>query len=505
MKNSRSKRQVIILDCCFSGAFADGLSAKDDGSVDIRSQLGNEGAAVLTSSSSIEYSFEQQGSDLSVYTRYLIEGIETGAADQNNDGCISIDELHEYAKRKVQETVPAMKPEIYAVKEGFKILLAKASIGDPKLRYRKDVEQFASRGEISEIARIGLEAKRVKLGLLPEEAAAIEAEVIQPYQLYKQNLQQYEQEFNKAAKRQFPFSSETRNDLKYLQQALGLRDSDVAPIEAKFTQTEVKNESNHNPLLELDANSSLRINPTPSQDLNAKLDAGLSNKPQQFAAFAEEQPQRQASSHLSQPAAKRDVWLVGLSLISTLTAVTGGFFWIQAQKPADDLPQPPINPLPPQVPNPAQPLKNPSLSISPKPSLPRQIDCKEQLEGKLGRYEGPGQVRAKTGTNGKDVLLPNGVSGVVTIIIDSGTETSCSLTAEVKETKDLKGSGVLSGQFNPQAGQQVNLTGKLSHEQEKKAWDVEMNIEFINENKIKGYSTWKPTSGGDTNIYLNRE
>ncbi|MEH1781676.1 MAG: hypothetical protein V7L26_21690 [Nostoc sp.] len=39
-----------------------------------------------------------------------------------------------------------MRPEIYAHSEGFKILLAKAPIGNPKLRYRKEVETYASRG-----------------------------------------------------------------------------------------------------------------------------------------------------------------------------------------------------------------------------------------------------------------------------------------------------------------------------------------------------------------------
>ena len=63
MERSRSKRQVVILDSCFSGAFAEGLSAKDDGTVNIREQLGGEGRAVLTSSSSTQYSFEQQESE----------------------------------------------------------------------------------------------------------------------------------------------------------------------------------------------------------------------------------------------------------------------------------------------------------------------------------------------------------------------------------------------------------------------------------------------------------
>ncbi len=102
MNNCRSKRQVVILDCCFSGAFAEGLLAKDDGFIDIKTQLGGEGRAVLTSSTSTQYSFEQQGTDLSIYTRYIIEGLENGEADLNNDGMISVDELHEYAKEKVR-------------------------------------------------------------------------------------------------------------------------------------------------------------------------------------------------------------------------------------------------------------------------------------------------------------------------------------------------------------------------------------------------------------------
>ena len=83
IKNCRSRRKVIILDCCFSGAFAEGMLAKDDGSVDVKDQLGSEGSAVLTSSSSTEYSFEQKDSELSVYTRYLVEGLDTGEADQD--------------------------------------------------------------------------------------------------------------------------------------------------------------------------------------------------------------------------------------------------------------------------------------------------------------------------------------------------------------------------------------------------------------------------------------
>ena len=231
MKNSRSKREVVILDCCFSGAFGKELSAKGDGFVDIKNQLGGEGRAVLTSSSSTQYSFELQGADTSTYTRYIVEGLKTGAADRDEDGSISVDELHEYAKSKVQEATPGMKPEIYAVKEGYKIQLAKAPIDDPKLKYRREVEYWVRDGEIDNIGRIALDKRQRDLGLQPDEAATIEADVLKPYQDYKENLQEYQKAFLQTIKGKFRVSDKTRAKLKRLQQVLGLRDEDTAKIE----------------------------------------------------------------------------------------------------------------------------------------------------------------------------------------------------------------------------------------------------------------------------------
>ena len=210
------------------------MRAKDDGSVDVQTQLGGEGRAVLTSSSSTQYSFEQQGSDLSIYTRFLVEGLQTGAADLNGDGVISIDELHEYASRKVQESAPAMKPKIYVVEEGFNIRLAKAPVGDPRLRYRKEVERFASRGEISDTARYTLHARQNQLGLSTAEAQEIEAQVLKPYQDYKQKLQQYEEAWAKARDRENPLTDYTRQELKRFQEVLGLENKDIESIRAKL-------------------------------------------------------------------------------------------------------------------------------------------------------------------------------------------------------------------------------------------------------------------------------
>jgi Caspase domain len=230
MSHARCNRQVVILDCCFSGAFAEGMTAKDDGVVDVQSQLGGEGRAVLTSSTSTQYSFEQQGAELSVYTRFIVEGIETGIADTDDDGFIAVDELHDYARKKVQATSPSMNPKIYAVEEGFRIFLAKAPTSDPRIIYRKDVERFASKGSISTIARNTLDERRKTLELLPEVAAAIEAEVMKPFQEYQAKLRRYEQVLAAELQQRQVLRNTTLSELRAFQEALGLRKEDADAI-----------------------------------------------------------------------------------------------------------------------------------------------------------------------------------------------------------------------------------------------------------------------------------
>ncbi|MDB9307345.1 SUMF1/EgtB/PvdO family nonheme iron enzyme [Aphanizomenon sp. CS-733/32] len=125
-KNCYSKRQVLILDACYSGAFASGWHTKSTGVDIIKKQLGAEGRVVLTSSGVTQTSFTQEGATLSLYTQYLVEGIETGAADTNNDGNIHVHELHDYAKSRVQAVKRNMTPDIILDKEGYNILLAYA-------------------------------------------------------------------------------------------------------------------------------------------------------------------------------------------------------------------------------------------------------------------------------------------------------------------------------------------------------------------------------------------
>ncbi len=98
----------------------------------------------------------------------------------------------------------------------------------------KQVERFANHGEISQIGRRILDDLQESLRIPSEEAKAIASEVLKPFQEYQQKLQRYEQVFREAIAQEYPFSEDTRQELQHYQEILGLRERDVAPIEARF-------------------------------------------------------------------------------------------------------------------------------------------------------------------------------------------------------------------------------------------------------------------------------
>ncbi|MEI6442338.1 MAG: substrate-binding domain-containing protein [Nostocales cyanobacterium ELA583] len=224
---SRSRRQVIILDCCFSGAFSPDTRGEDDVSLNFQQvQLGGEGRAVLTSSTSTQYSFE------SVYTQYLVQGIETGEADENHDGFISVNELHQYVQRKVQEGKHEMKPQIQAViKEGFNIVLTKAPIHNREDLYKEIVKSWIrDDGQISSAGRKALFEQQQRLEIEPDKAAAIEEEVLKPYKDYLRRLDLYKEEYRRIIQENTLISDINNDELKRLQNALKLSNEDVEKI-----------------------------------------------------------------------------------------------------------------------------------------------------------------------------------------------------------------------------------------------------------------------------------
>ncbi|UKO96519.1 SUMF1/EgtB/PvdO family nonheme iron enzyme [Nostoc sp. UHCC 0870] len=101
--------------------------------------------------------------------------------------------------------------------------------------YLQEVTSRAQQGQgnFSVFALRILESKRVELGLSEDEAREIQEQVLQPYRGYERKLQEYEQALIDAVKQEYPFSQGTQKDLQDYQQYLGLRDEDIAAIEAR--------------------------------------------------------------------------------------------------------------------------------------------------------------------------------------------------------------------------------------------------------------------------------
>ncbi len=129
MRRSLSRRQVLLLDCCHSGAFAHGMVAKAGATVDTRGQFEGRGRVVLTASDAMQYSFEGdevKGEGVrSVFTRILVQGLESGDADVDGDGLVSLDELYDYVHRRVTDEAPHQSPRKWALDVEGEIFIAK--------------------------------------------------------------------------------------------------------------------------------------------------------------------------------------------------------------------------------------------------------------------------------------------------------------------------------------------------------------------------------------------
>ena len=228
--NCPCQNQVAILNWYFNRDLTPDNNITED---DINTQLRGERLAILTSSIYSQISLEGDNPDISVYTRYLVEGIEKGAADRDRDGWISAEDLHEYVKRRVTEAAPAWIPVFYFSHNRRKIILTKVQINEKNIRYRQEVERWASRGRIAQLGCGILDKLAISLQLNPEDCRAIEAEVMKPYHEYEEKLIRYEAALTTAIENSDHIGTETGEKLQYLRQSLGLRNEDIEPIEAR--------------------------------------------------------------------------------------------------------------------------------------------------------------------------------------------------------------------------------------------------------------------------------
>ncbi|MDD1443768.1 caspase family protein [Dolichospermum sp. ST_sed3] len=99
IKNKGIKKSLLILDACRS-VFKKGKSVGNDEGLKNQIFKNAEISATFYSTKDGHYSYEDSGSDNGVFTRFIIEGIRSGA-DSNKDNLITFNELSKFVQEGV--------------------------------------------------------------------------------------------------------------------------------------------------------------------------------------------------------------------------------------------------------------------------------------------------------------------------------------------------------------------------------------------------------------------
>ena len=133
LDDCRARSQILVLDCCHSGAFARGAKGDTELALKQRFEPHGRGRVVLTASRGTEYSFEgdQVSGDgvPSVFTHAIVNGLRTGDADRDKDGLISVADLYQYLYHKVRAAEPRQTPELWTYGAEGSLLVARSIRG----------------------------------------------------------------------------------------------------------------------------------------------------------------------------------------------------------------------------------------------------------------------------------------------------------------------------------------------------------------------------------------
>ena len=166
MTKSRSRRIVLLLDCCFGGAFARGMVHRAGESVAIKEEFEGQGRVVLTASRAMEYAFDgdnrEGDAQPSIFTSAIVQGLESGEADRDGDSRVSVDELYDYVYDRVREATPNQTPSKWTFDVHGDLYVARSPFREPEpvelpVELRAAMESpFANvrAGAVEELARL---------------------------------------------------------------------------------------------------------------------------------------------------------------------------------------------------------------------------------------------------------------------------------------------------------------------------------------------------------------
>jgi Protein kinase domain/Caspase domain len=235
----KARRIVVILDCCYSGAIGD-LLKKGECEIEF-GELRAQGRVVLASASSAKVSLQAR-EGLSLYTQYLLEGME-GAAYSGQGEWIAAKDLHDYADRKFEiVSKGGYQPRIIAEETSYDLPIVRAPKPDAKLEYGKVVDRLLEEldqregirfdGQLTKpLVRKRLDISRAKLQIDVAVAQQIETTKQAPYQARAVKRREYTEAFELAVADGVWPDDHDRQLLLEIRQDLNLGESDVVAIE----------------------------------------------------------------------------------------------------------------------------------------------------------------------------------------------------------------------------------------------------------------------------------
>lgn len=118
LERSYAERKILILDCCYSGTATQSMGPKSQTLWKPSLEKPGKGTAILAASTARQMAFETLKSEKvkenapSVFTRFLVEGLETGNAAQEGKPYISATDLFKYAEDRMREVGAKHTPEL---------------------------------------------------------------------------------------------------------------------------------------------------------------------------------------------------------------------------------------------------------------------------------------------------------------------------------------------------------------------------------------------------------
>jgi uncharacterized caspase-like protein len=94
-----AERVAILLDCCYAGRAISGFKGTPSEQIQSVLDLGR-GIFILGASGATQTAQEREADGNGIFTKQVIEGLRTGAADIDDDGDISLNDLARYVREE---------------------------------------------------------------------------------------------------------------------------------------------------------------------------------------------------------------------------------------------------------------------------------------------------------------------------------------------------------------------------------------------------------------------